>query len=187
MNERLIQTIKRRQALLDIDPKWTQTTLSERLANIIENIRLIPNATTEISPFEAHLGQKPNTEISNIVSKPSHKSSTYNKLRSNCLDKKILKHDVLTSDEMWRYDRLSEDNLDIAYKYPETPIPTNIESDESDNMPPRSHSPRKISPSEIHFTLGDKTTKIIVKEILHAKQSHEKQKSLNKHLHHNGT
>ena len=123
MNKRLIRTIKRRLAVLDIDPKWTQTTLSERLAKIIENIRLIPNATNKISPFEAHLGRKPNTEISNIDTKPSHKSSTYNKLRSNCLDKKILKHDVLTSEEMWRYDGLSEDNLDVAYKYPETPYP----------------------------------------------------------------
>ena len=69
MVERLIQTIKRRLAVLDIDSKWTQTTLSQRVANIIENIRLIPNATTKTSPFEAHFGRKPNTEISNIVTK----------------------------------------------------------------------------------------------------------------------
>ena len=118
MVERLIQTIKRRLAVLDIDPNWTQTTLSESLANIIENTRFIPNATTQLSPFEAHFGQKPNTEISNIVTKPSHKNLTYNKLRSNCLDKKILKHDVLTNKETWRYDGLSEDNLDIAYREP---------------------------------------------------------------------
>ena len=69
MVERLIQTIKRRVAVLDIDPNWTQATLSERLANIIENIGLNANATTKTSPFEAHFGRKPNTEISNIVTK----------------------------------------------------------------------------------------------------------------------
>ena len=116
MVERLIQTIKRRLSVLDIDPKWTQTTLSERVANIIENIRLIPNATTKISPFEAYFGRKPNTEISNIITKPSHKNLSYKKLRSNCLDKEILKHDVLTNEEMWRDDGLWEDNLDIACK-----------------------------------------------------------------------
>ena len=74
MVERLIQTIKRRLAVLEIDPKWTQATLSEILANIIENIKLIPNATTQLSPFEAHFCRKPNTEISNIVTMPSHKN-----------------------------------------------------------------------------------------------------------------
>ena len=81
MVERLIQTIKPRLAVLDIDPKWTQTTLSERLANIIENIRLIPNATTKVTPFEAHFGRKSNTEISNIITKPSHKNLTYSKFK----------------------------------------------------------------------------------------------------------
>ena len=162
MVERLIQTIKRRLAVLDIDSKWTKRTLSQRVANVIENIRLIPNATTKTSPFEAHFGRKPNTEISNIVTKPSHKNLTYKKLRSNCLDKKILKQDVLTNEEMWRYDGLSEDNLDIAYKEPENPTHISIDSDESDNMPLRPRSPRKITPSEIHFTIGDKTTKLVV-------------------------
>ena len=77
-------------------------------------------------------------------------------------DKKILKHDVLTNEEMWRYDGLSEDNLDIAYKEPENPTPISIDSDESDNMPLRPRSPRKITPSEIHFTIGDKTSKLVV-------------------------
>ena len=102
MAERLIQTIKCRRSVLDIDSNWSQATLSERLANIIENIRLIPNATTQLSPFEAHFGRKANTKICNIVTKPSHKNLSYNKLRSNCLDTKILKHDVLTNEEMWR-------------------------------------------------------------------------------------
>ena len=63
---------------------------------------------------------------------------------------------------MRRYDGLSEDNLDIAYKEPENPTPISIESDESDIMPLRPRSPRKITPSEIHFTIGDKTTKLVV-------------------------
>ena len=69
MVERLIQTIKRRLAVLDIDPNWSNSTLTNRLANIIENIRLIPNTTTKITPFEAHFGRKPNTAISNITTK----------------------------------------------------------------------------------------------------------------------
>ena len=75
---------------------------------------------------------------------------------------------------MWRYDGLSEDNHDIAYRDSEAPTPINIESNESDNRPLQVHSPRKTTTSEIHFTLGDKTTKIIVnKKTLHVKPSHE--------------
>ena len=78
--EGLIQTIKRRLAVLDIDPNWSNTTLTNRLANIIQNIRLIPNTTTKITPFEAHFGRKPNTAISNITTKTSHKNLSYKKL-----------------------------------------------------------------------------------------------------------
>ena len=63
MVERLIQMIKRRLAVHDIDTNWSSETLSSRLANIIENNRLIPNRTTKITPFEAHFGRKPNKAL----------------------------------------------------------------------------------------------------------------------------
>ena len=88
MVERLIQTIKRRLTVLDIDPNWSNSTLTNRLANIIEKIRLIPNTTTKITPFEANFGRKPNTAISNITTKTSHKNLSYKKLTKYCLDKK---------------------------------------------------------------------------------------------------
>ena len=102
MVERLIQTIKRRLAVLDIDPNWSNTTLANQLANIIENIRLTPNTTTKISPFEAHFGRKPNTEISNITTKTSHNNLTYKNLTKYCLDKKLLTQNALTMEEIWK-------------------------------------------------------------------------------------
>ena len=163
MVERLIRTIKRRLAVLDIDPNWSSETLSSRLANIIENIRLIPNRTTKITPFEAHFGKKPNTALSNMLTKPTTKNLSYNKLKSRCLDKQILRHDVLSQEETWRRDGYSEDELDIQYKQDESSTTHThpIDSDDSENVPLSRSSPRKISPSEIHFSIGDKTTKII--------------------------
>ena len=81
--ERLIQTMKKRLAVLDIDPNGSNTTLANPLAGIIENIRLIPVTTTKINPFEAHFGREPNTEISNITTEPSQHSLTYKKLTNN--------------------------------------------------------------------------------------------------------
>ena len=113
MVERLFQTIKRRRAVLDIDPNWSKETLSDRLANIIENIRLIPNRTTKRTPFEAHYERKPNTELGIILSNPSAQNLSLNKLRMRCLVKKLLRHDALTQEEIWRRDGVSEDELDI--------------------------------------------------------------------------
>ena len=85
-------------------------------------------------------------------------------------------------EEIWRRDGNSEDELDIKYRDNEAgpePIETtqvtqpstsaqsiNTDSDNSENVPlARNQSistpTRKITPSEIHFTLGDKTTKYI--------------------------
>ena len=184
MVERLIQTIKRRLAVLDIDPNWSNTTLTNRLANIIENIRLIPNTTTKLLPFEAHFGKKPNTEISNITTKASHKNLTYKNLTNYCLDKKVLQQNALMIEEIWRRDGESEKEVDIRYRsdndnednQPSTPTNSTpigshqplevISSDDSENVPlattsRTTKSPRKIYPSEIHFTIGDKTTKYI--------------------------
>ena len=64
---------------------------------------------------------------------------------------------------MWRLDGRSEDELDIQYKQDENPTsaPQQIDSDDSENLPLSRSSPSKISPSEIHFSIGDKTTKIV--------------------------
>ena len=53
MVERLIQTLKTRLAVLYIDPNWSNETLSDRHANIIENICLIAKKATRTMPFEA--------------------------------------------------------------------------------------------------------------------------------------
>ena len=98
-----------------------------------------------------------------MLTKPSNKNLSYNKLKSHYLDKKLLRHDALSQEEMWKLDGNSEDKLDIQYRTEVTPSasPQRIESDDSENLPLVRNSPRKISPSEIHFSIGDKTTKIV--------------------------
>ena len=211
MVERLILTIKRRLAVLDINPDWSNTTLANKLTNIIENIRLIPYTTTKISPFEAHFGRKPNTEISNIITKTSHKNLTYKNLTKYCLDKKLLKQNALTMEEIWKQDGESEDALIVRYRsgsdgegHQSPPLPDTaptgnqdqpevLTSDDSEKVPlakaPRSrNSPRKIFPSEIQFTIGDKTTKLIKsRKNVARKHLQEKQKNHDTHSHYNGT
>ena len=165
MVERLIQTIKHRSAVLDIDPNWNMETLSTRLASIIENIRLIPNKTTRTTPFEAHFGRKLNIELSNIVTKPSLVNLSNTKLKIRCLGKRLPRHDALINEELWRRDGNSEDELDNQYKPSATnpTTPPEIDSDDSENVPLTKTPTRKIRPSELHFSIGDHTTKIVYK------------------------
>ena len=77
MIERLIQTIKRRLSVLNNDPKWPKITLADKIAEIIQEIKIIPNSTTKISPFTAHFRRKHNTPISNITTQTSTKNLSY--------------------------------------------------------------------------------------------------------------
>ena len=74
MFERLIQTIKRRKAVMEHDPLLSSADLPTIVAKIIDSIKLIPHTNTKIKPFEAHCGRPPNTELSNIITKPSIKN-----------------------------------------------------------------------------------------------------------------
>ena len=74
MVERLIQTLKQRIAVMKPDPLWSSADLATVVAKIIESIKLIPNTTTKVKPFEVQFGRPPNTEQSNIITKPSCKN-----------------------------------------------------------------------------------------------------------------
>ena len=47
MIERLIQTIKRRISVLNTDPKWSKIKLADKIAEIIQEMKIIPNTTTK--------------------------------------------------------------------------------------------------------------------------------------------
>ena len=161
MVERLIQTIKRRLAAINVDNNWSKETLANKISAIIENIKLIPNTTTKITPFEAPFGRKPNTQTSNIVTHPNKKNLTYNNIRKFYLDKKVLRRPMLDQQAMWNFSD-SEPNLDIQYNTPEN-------SDNSDTIPlarqipakRKQISPIKITPDKLSITFGDKTSVLI--------------------------
>ena len=162
MVERLIQTLKRRLASMISDPIWNKTTIAQKISAIIESIRLIPNRVTKITPFEAHFGRPPNTEQSNIVSKPNKNNLTYNKIKSFYLDKKLLQHAALTPSDIWDQDANSEANLNIQYQQSHEPSGTGSESESGSDKTPLGNIAHRgtIIPSKITFQMGDKTTTI---------------------------
>ena len=165
MVERLIQTLKRRLATMNIDPIWDNTTIAEKITEIIESIRLIPNRVTKIPPFHAHFGKPKNTELSNILTAPNTKNLSYNNKKSFYLDKRLLQNPSLTPAAIWDRDTNSEINLEIQYKQdeqthqePQSEETETSDSLESDNAPLLPSQKGTILPSKFKFQIGDKTT-----------------------------
>ena len=185
MVERLIQTIKRRIAIMQPDPLWSNADLAQIVTKIIQSIRLIPNSVTKIKPFEAHFGRPPNTELSNIVTKSNQTKLTYNKIRSFVSDKQKLKHPALPREAMLDFDKNSEPEPDIQYKEDENSSvqnsaqrPITPDSSDSENAPLIGHTrvPGTFTPSKLQITFGDKTsTSHIIRKIWSEKPLHVNQ------------
>ena len=62
----MIQTIKRRFAVMKIDKSNTSYKLASDVAEIIKTQRITPHNVIKVSPFEMHMGRKPNTPLSNM-------------------------------------------------------------------------------------------------------------------------
>ena len=166
MIQRLFQTTKRHLSVLNNDTNWSLVTLADKVAEVIQEIRLIPNTTTKIASYTAHFGRKSNTQLSNITTKPSQNNLTYKNIKNFYLDKKIgLKQPILNAESIWNIETDSEPELDIRFN---EDIPE--EDSASDNSTlqnvkkkaaKRKHTSHiKIIPDKLMLTFGDKTTTI---------------------------
>ena len=154
MIERLIQTIKRRLSVLNNDPKWSKITLADKIAEIIQEIKIIPNTTTRTSPFTAHFGRKHNTPISNITTQTSTKNLSHNLITKFYLDKKRGLKQAMLKQTDWNLESDSEPELDIQFQQP---VDEEDSSDQStlQNMKKaikrKNISPIKIKPDNIRW------------------------------------
>ena len=134
--ERMIQTIKRRLEVMRIDPTNTPYKLASDVAEIIKTLRNTPHVVTKISPFEAHMGRKPNTPLSNIATNSSPNNLNWESAKHACLDRKNLVKPPLPAEVMHDLERWSEDEVQIRkketqQKVPHEPIPRTLENKQS--------------------------------------------------------
>ena len=171
MVKRLIKPIKRKLGVMTTDPLWSFEDISTTVANIIQSIRLIPNRITKKAPFEAQFGRKPNTALSNIVTKPSKQNLSNKQIKHFASYRRLLKQLVLTPAVIWDMDQDSEQELNIqhrevALKEPQSGNNTATESEDSENAPllSRTRTPGKIIPSKLEITFRDKTSTVICRK-----------------------
>ena len=84
----MIQTIKRRLPAMKIDQSITPYKLPSDVAEIIKTLRITPHGVTKVSSFEAHLGRKPKTPLSNITANSSPNNLNWESAKHACLDRK---------------------------------------------------------------------------------------------------
>ena len=99
-----------------IDQANTPASLASDVAEIIKTLRITPHGVTKISPFEAHIGRKLNTPLSNIATNSSPNNLNWESAKHECLDRKNLTKPPLPAEVMHDLERWSEDEVQIRTK-----------------------------------------------------------------------
>ena len=84
--EHLIQTIKRRLSCMKLDNRNQSFTIKEAKKSIVYQLRICKQKTTNVTPFQAHFGRKPNTPLSNISTVPKSSNFSYEDILNHYLD-----------------------------------------------------------------------------------------------------
>ena len=79
----------------------------------MKTLRITPNGVTKISPFEAHMGRKPNTPLSNVATTSSANNLKWENAKNARLDRKNLTKPPLPTEIMHDLQQWSEDEVSI--------------------------------------------------------------------------
>ena len=95
--------------------------LASDVAELIKTLRITPNTSTKVTPFESHYGRKANTPLSNLSTSSKLSNLSWENTKLSCLDEKVLSKPVLSAEIMWDREVNSEDELGLKYKQKPTP------------------------------------------------------------------
>ena len=109
LEERLIQTIKRRLSCMKLDSRNNTFTIKEAKKSIVYQLRICKQRTTIVTPFQAHFGRKPNTSLSIISTVPKSSNLSYENILRHYLDADTVPVEDYLDDNGW----LTGDSSDI--------------------------------------------------------------------------
>ena len=99
--ERLIHTIKNRLACFKEEKSAINAFhVKHAIKIIIHQMRICKQKTTTTSPFEAHIGRKPNSQLSVISTEPKSSNLSYENIINHYLDEHtVTPEDILPDDK----------------------------------------------------------------------------------------
>ena len=117
--KRLIQALKRRLGVMKFVSNFTPFKIASSVAEIIKTLQITPHGVTKITPFEAYMGRKANTPLSNKTTNSLPYNLNWENAKHACLDRKNLTHPPIPAEIMHDLQRWSEDELSIKRRIPE--------------------------------------------------------------------
>ena len=84
--ERLMQTIKRRLSCMKLDSRNNTFTIKEAIKSIVYQLRICRQKTNNATRFQAHIGRKPKTPLSNISTIPKSSNLSYESILHHYLN-----------------------------------------------------------------------------------------------------
>ena len=120
------QILKGRLAVMRIDKTNTPYKLTSDKAEIIKTLRITPPSVTKSSPFEAHMGRKLNTPLSNVATSSSPNNLIWESAKHVCLDRNNLTKPPLPAEIMHDLQRWSKDEININKREPKLQMPRNL-------------------------------------------------------------
>ena len=109
--ERMNQTLKRRLVVMKIDKTNTPYNLACDVAEIKKTLRITPHGVRKISPFEAYMGRKPNTPLSNEATTSSPNNLNWESTKHAWLDRKNLTKPPLPAERLHDLQRWSKNEV----------------------------------------------------------------------------
>ena len=71
---------------MKLDTRNNTFTNKEAIKSIVYQLRICKQKTTNVTPFQAHFGRKPNTPLSNISTTPKSSNISYENILHHYLD-----------------------------------------------------------------------------------------------------
>ena len=71
---------------MKLDNRNNTFTIKDAIKSIVYQLRICKQKTTNVTPFKAHFGRKPNTPLSNISTIPKSSNSSYENFLHHYLD-----------------------------------------------------------------------------------------------------
>ena len=128
-----------------IDKTNTPYRLASDVAEIIKTLRITPHGVTKISPFEAHMGRKPNTPMPNVATSSSPNNLSWENAKHACLYRKNLTKPPLLAEIMHDLQKWSEDEVSIKEKGKTSPqMPKKLQKLNSTTQQETGASPKVI-------------------------------------------
>ena len=126
---------------MKIDKTNTPYKLASGVAEIIKTLRITPHGVTNVSPFEAHIGRKPNTPLSSVATSSSPNNLIWESAKHACLDIKNLTKPPLPAEIMHDLQRWSEVEVSIRRQEPKlkSQMQKNLQKKKT-NSPPRQNT-----------------------------------------------